>query len=102
MSRARVFPRVSRSILTRTGGVTPVISEDGKPFGLINGLSLFDFLAKLIGPNPRSDDYRGFPTIHRQMVNGNRIYTRLLRQLERAFTGTPSASHSARSVRYCG
>lgn len=40
------------SILTRTGGVAPVINEDGTPFGLINGLSLFDFLAKMIGPNP--------------------------------------------------
>lgn len=44
------------SILTRTGGVAPVINEDGTPFGLINGLSLFDFLATMIGPNPRPDD----------------------------------------------
>jgi len=51
-------------------------------------------------PNPRSDDYRGFPTIHRQMVNGNRIYTRLLRQLERAFTGTPSALGEAVPIMY--
>jgi manganese-dependent inorganic pyrophosphatase len=43
------------SILTRTGGVAPVINEDGSPLGLINGLSLFDFLAKMIGPNPRTE-----------------------------------------------
>ena len=50
--------REAWSILTRTGGVTPVINADGKPFGLINGLSLFDFLAKHIGPNPRTDELR--------------------------------------------
>ncbi len=50
--------REAWSILTRTGGVTPVINEDGKPFGLINGLSLFDFLAKLIGPNPRTEEMK--------------------------------------------
>lgn len=38
-------------------------------------------------PNPRSAEYEGYPTIHRQMVRFNRIYTRLLRQLQRAFTG---------------
>jgi manganese-dependent inorganic pyrophosphatase len=45
-------------ILTRTGGVAPVITPDGKPFGLIDGFSLFDFLGKLVGPNPRSDDMK--------------------------------------------
>src|SRR5688572_516096 len=45
-------------ILTRTGGVAPVITEDGKPFGLIDGFSLFDFLGKMVGPNPRSDDMK--------------------------------------------
>jgi len=46
------------SILTRTGGVTPVIDEDGKPFGIINGVSLFDFFAKSIGPNPRAEEMK--------------------------------------------
>jgi manganese-dependent inorganic pyrophosphatase len=46
------------SILTRTGGVTPVIDQDGKPFGIINGVSLFDFLAKSIGPNPRAEELK--------------------------------------------
>jgi manganese-dependent inorganic pyrophosphatase len=50
--------REAWGILTRTGGVAPVITEDGKPFGLINGFSLFDYLGKLVGPNPRSDDMR--------------------------------------------
>ena len=50
--------REAWGILTRTGGVAPVITEDGKPFGLIDGFSLFDFLGKLVGPNPRSDDMK--------------------------------------------
>lgn len=50
--------REAWSILTRTGGITPVINEDGQPFGLINGVSLFDFMAKMIGPNPRTDEMK--------------------------------------------
>src|SRR5258706_1047679 len=50
--------REAWGILTRTGGVAPVITEDGKPFGLIDGFSLFDFLGKIVGPNPRSDDMK--------------------------------------------
>lgn len=50
--------REAWGILTRTGGVAPVITEDGKPYGLIDGFSLFDFLGKLVGPNPRSDDMK--------------------------------------------
>lgn len=51
-------------------------------------------------PNPHSDDYRAHPTIHRQMVTFNRIYTRLLCQLEMAFTGTPSALRDAAPIMY--
>lgn len=41
------------AIASRTGGIAPVVGEDGKPIGLITGLSLFSFLGKIIGPNPR-------------------------------------------------
>jgi hypothetical protein len=51
-------------------------------------------------PNPRSDDYRAHPAIYRQMVKGNRIYTRLLRQLQAAFTGTPEALRDAVPIMY--
>jgi hypothetical protein len=51
-------------------------------------------------PNPRSDDYRAHPDIHRQMVKGNRIYTRLLQQLQAAFTGTPDALRDAVAIMY--
>jgi hypothetical protein len=59
----------------------------------------FDVVAPM-RPNPRSDDYRAHPEIHRQMMKGNRIYTRLLRQLQAAFTGTPDALRDAVPIMY--
>lgn len=40
-------------IASKTGGVAPVLNEDSTPFGLINGKSLFDFLNRMVGPNPK-------------------------------------------------
>ncbi len=40
-------------IASKTGGVAPVLNENGTPFGLINGKSLFEFLNGLVGPNPQ-------------------------------------------------
>ncbi len=45
-------------IASRTGGVAPVVSEDGIPYGLITGFSLFDYLGKLVGPHPRRQEMR--------------------------------------------
>jgi manganese-dependent inorganic pyrophosphatase len=45
------------SIILRTGGVAPVVSEDGTPLGLINGLSLFQLLARLVGRHPERRDW---------------------------------------------
>lgn len=50
--------------------------------------------------NPRSEDYRAHRSIHRQMVIFNRMYTRLLAQLELAFTGTPTALRAAAPLMY--
>src|SRR5690606_35641830 len=36
----------------KTGGVAPVVNEDGKPYGLINGLSLFKYFSETLGPRP--------------------------------------------------
>jgi len=44
------------AILSRTGGVAPVINPDGTPYGLISGKSLFNFLSRLMGPHPRYKD----------------------------------------------
>jgi manganese-dependent inorganic pyrophosphatase len=37
------------SLASRTGGIAPLVEEDGKPFGLVNGLSLFNFFESVIG-----------------------------------------------------
>jgi manganese-dependent inorganic pyrophosphatase len=44
------------AIASRTGGVTPLVNQDGTPYGLITGASLFSFLVKMVGPNPRSQE----------------------------------------------
>jgi manganese-dependent inorganic pyrophosphatase len=43
-------------ILSRTGGVAPIVTADGTPFGLLTGRSLFAFLSRLVGPHPRRGD----------------------------------------------
>lgn len=37
-------------IASRTGGIAPVIDLQGKPYGLITGKSLFEFLSRQVGP----------------------------------------------------
>ena len=46
------------AISSRTGGIAPVVHEDGKPYGLISGFSLFDYLTRLIGPHPRQQELK--------------------------------------------
>ena len=38
-------------IASRTGGVAAIVNEDGTPYGLITGSTLFSFMAELVGPN---------------------------------------------------
>lgn len=40
------------AIASRTWGVAPIINENGSPYGLVNGRSLFGFLSRMVGPNP--------------------------------------------------
>jgi manganese-dependent inorganic pyrophosphatase len=46
------------AIANRTGSVAPVVDENGKPFGLISGLSLFAFLSRLVGTRPERQQMR--------------------------------------------
>lgn len=46
------------AIANRTWGVAPIVNEDGTPFGLVHGSSLFTFLSKLVGPHPRRQEMR--------------------------------------------
>ena len=40
------------TLTSKTGGVAPVVNEDGTPYGLINGLSLFKYFSETLGPRP--------------------------------------------------
>lgn len=40
------------SLASRTGGVAPVVDEEGKPYGIINGFSLFKYFSEVLGPRP--------------------------------------------------
>ena len=40
-------------IASRTGGIAPVVNPDGKPYGLVNGWSLFSYLSETVGPHPK-------------------------------------------------
>ncbi len=46
------------SIANRTWGVAPVVNEDGSPYGLVNGPSIFKFLAQVVGPHPRRHEMK--------------------------------------------
>jgi manganese-dependent inorganic pyrophosphatase len=45
-------------LASRTGGIAPVVSEDGKPYGLIDGFSLFNFFRQVVGPRFDLGDHR--------------------------------------------
>ncbi|NWF65513.1 MAG: DHH family phosphoesterase [Chloroflexi bacterium] len=40
------------TLASRTGGIAPVVNEDGTPFGIINGMSLFNYFSATLGPRP--------------------------------------------------
>jgi len=40
------------SIASHAGGIAPVVNEDGTPFGLVTGKSLFDFFTQQVGTKP--------------------------------------------------
>lgn len=46
------------AIASRTGGVAPIVNDDGTPYGLITGLTLFEFLGGMIGPHPKRQEIR--------------------------------------------
>jgi manganese-dependent inorganic pyrophosphatase len=50
--------REAWDIANRTGGIAPVLHPDGKPYGLVTVLSLFDFLSRSVGAHRRLEDTR--------------------------------------------
>ncbi len=45
-------------IANRTGSVAPVVDDEARPFGLITGISLFDFLSNLVGTRPEREQMK--------------------------------------------
>lgn len=45
-------------IASRTWGVAPVVNENGTPYGMVNGPSLFAYLSHLVGPHPQRQEMR--------------------------------------------
>ena len=50
--------REAWAIANRTGGVAPVLNADGTPYGMVTGLSLFDFMSRLVGSHVRKEETR--------------------------------------------
>jgi manganese-dependent inorganic pyrophosphatase len=48
--------REAWAIASRTGGIAPVLNEDGTPFGLITGRSMFNYFGSVVGPQSRSQE----------------------------------------------
>ncbi len=44
------------AIASRTWGIAPVVNEDGTPYGLVTGASLFSYLSQIVGPHPRRQE----------------------------------------------
>ncbi len=40
------------TLASRTGGLAPIVNEDGTPYGMVNGLSLFKYFSDTLGPRP--------------------------------------------------
>ncbi len=40
------------TLASKTGGIAPLVDGDGKPHGLITGLSLFKYFTQTLGPQP--------------------------------------------------
>ena len=50
--------REAWAIASRTGGVAPVVDEDGKPFGLITGGSIFAYMGETVGAHSKRQEMR--------------------------------------------
>ncbi|MCL4271866.1 MAG: DHH family phosphoesterase [Anaerolineales bacterium] len=52
------------TLASRTGGLAPIVNEDGTPYGIINGMSLFQYFTDVLGPRPGN-------TTVREMMNAS-------------------------------
>ncbi|MBK9926616.1 MAG: DHH family phosphoesterase [Anaerolineales bacterium] len=50
------------TLASRTGGIAPVVDEDGKPYGIVHGYSLFKYFSETLGPRPGDTTVREMMT----------------------------------------
>lgn len=50
--------REAWSIASRTGGIAPIITSEGKPYGLVTGRSMFSFINHMVGPHPKQQEIK--------------------------------------------
>jgi manganese-dependent inorganic pyrophosphatase len=46
------------AIASRTGGIAPVVNQDGTPYGLVTVMSLFGLLRQSVGAHPRREEMK--------------------------------------------
>ena len=46
------------TLASKTGGIAPIVDEEGKPYGIINGYSLFKYFTEVLGPRPGDSTVR--------------------------------------------
>ncbi|HSK88900.1 MAG TPA: DHH family phosphoesterase, partial [Anaerolineales bacterium] len=46
------------TLASKTGGIAPVVDEEGKPYGIVNGFSLFKYFTEVLGPQPGNTTVR--------------------------------------------
>lgn len=50
--------REAWTIAARTWGLAPIVDIDGKPFGIVNGASLFSHVNEMVGSNPKQQEMK--------------------------------------------
>ncbi|MFT3896082.1 MAG: DHH family phosphoesterase [Anaerolineales bacterium] len=57
---------IAWTLASKTGGIAPVVDEDGKPYGIINGFSLFKYFTEVLGPRPGDTTVREMMSVQCQ------------------------------------
>lgn len=52
------------TLASRTGGLAPIVNEDGTPYGIVNGMSLFKYFSDTLGPRPGDTTVREMMSAH--------------------------------------
>ena len=52
------------TLASKTGGLAPVVNDDGTPYGMINGMSLFNYFSSTLGPRPGDTTVREMMSAH--------------------------------------